>query len=106
MQNRLLKHLTDHNILSKEQFSFRTKLKTENTTYQLTNEILNALNTNLLIGGIFCNLEKAFDCVNHKILLSELEFCGITGNHCKLHKSYLTNRYQRTLSKPSRCVSI
>jgi len=97
MQNRLLKHLTDHNILSKEQFSFRTKLKTENTTYQLTNEILNALNTNLLIDGIFCNLEKAFDCVNHKILLSKLEFCGITGNHYKLYKSYLTNRYQRIL---------
>jgi hypothetical protein len=38
MQTRLLKHLTDHNILSKEQYGFRTKLKTDNATYQLTNE--------------------------------------------------------------------
>jgi len=39
-----------------------------NVTYQLTNEILNALNNNLLMGGIFCNIENAFDYVNHIIL--------------------------------------
>jgi hypothetical protein len=92
MQTRLLQHLTDHNILSKEQYGFRTKLKNDSATYQLTDEILNALNNNLLISSIFCNLEKAFDCINHKILLSKLEICGITGNHYKLYKSYLTTR--------------
>jgi len=95
MQTGLLKHLTDHNILCKEQHGFRTKLKTDNATYQLTNKIPNALNNNLLIGGIFCGLEKAFDCVNHKILLSKLEFYDITGKHYKLYKSYLTNRYKK-----------
>jgi len=47
LQTRLLKHLTDHNILVKEQYGFRTKLKTVNATYHLTNEILNDLNNNL-----------------------------------------------------------
>jgi hypothetical protein len=97
MQTRVLKHLTDHDTLSKEKYGFRTKLKTDNATYQLTDEILNALSNNLLIVGIFCDSEKTFDCVNHKILLSKTEFYGITGNHYKLYKSYLTNRYKRTL---------
>ena len=45
----------------------------------------------------FCDLEKAFDCVNHKILLTKLEFYGTTGNHYKLFESYLMDRYQRTI---------
>jgi len=63
--------------------------------YQLTDEILNALRNHLLIDGIFCDLDKAIDCVNHTILISKLEFYGITGKHDKLCKFYLTNRYQR-----------
>jgi hypothetical protein len=72
-------------------------LKTDNAIYHLTNEILNALNNNLSIGAIFCDLEKAFDCVKQKMLLTKLEFCGITGNDYKLYKSYLADRYQRTI---------
>jgi hypothetical protein len=97
MQTRLLKHLTENNILFKKQHGFRTNLKTDNAMYHLTNEILNALNNTLSIGGIFCDLEKAFDCVNHKMLLNKLEFYGITGNNNKLYKSYLAYRYQRTI---------
>jgi Notch-like protein len=58
LQTRLLKHLTGHNILVKQWYVFRTKLKTGNATYQLTDEILNALNNDLLIGGIFVILKR------------------------------------------------
>ena len=84
MQSRLLKHLTDHNISVREQYGFRTDLKTDTATYHLANEILNALNNNLSIDSIYSVLEKASECVNHKILLTKLEFYGITGNHYEL----------------------
>ena len=64
MQRRILKHITKYNILSTEQYGSRLGLRTDNATYKLTNEILNAMNNKLPVGGIFCDLEKAFDCVN------------------------------------------
>ena len=69
MHNRLLGHLNDNNIVVEEQFWFRKTLTTDKAPYGLINEI--ALNDKLIVGGIFYDLTKAFNCVNH-ILLSKL----------------------------------
>jgi len=42
-----------------------------------------------MFGGIFCDVQKAFNCVNHNILLTKFEFYGIRGITYKLLKSYL-----------------
>ena len=77
-----------------EQFGFRTFSSTDKASYKLINGILDALNNKMMVGGIFCDLQKAFDCVNHNILLTKLKFYGITGKMHKLIKSYLEGRYQ------------
>jgi hypothetical protein len=54
-------------------------LKTDNAIYKLITEILNAMNNKILVGGVVCDLEKAFDRIDHGILLTELKFYGING---------------------------
>jgi hypothetical protein len=78
-----------NNVLVKEEFGFRVSSFTDKANCKLLIEIVNASNNKQKVGGIFCNLEKVCDCVNHNILLSKLEFCGIIGRTHKLIKSYL-----------------
>jgi len=96
MYRRILKHITNHKILSTEQCGFRLGLRTDNATYYLTTETLNATNNKLLVGGIICDLEKTFDSVNHDILLYKLKFYGISEQALQIYQSYIGNRYCRT----------
>jgi hypothetical protein len=77
MYCRLLKHLSDNNILSNHQFGFRVNQGTDNAILKLISGILNPLNQKMLVGGIICDLEKAFDCVSHEVLLNKLRNYGI-----------------------------
>jgi hypothetical protein len=97
MNIQFLKHIHENNILAEEQFGYRTKISTDMALYKLTNEILKTLNSKNLIGVIFCDLEKALDCVNHKMLLSKLKFYGVKNKGKLWFESYLSDRYQRIL---------
>ena len=88
---RMYNYLINNNILVNDQFGFREKLSTEMATYTLINNVLSSLDKKFLVGGIFCDLQKAFNCVNHGILLAKMSFYGITGIGNKLMKSYLEN---------------
>ena len=67
--------------------------------------ILIELDQNQTVCGIFVDFEKAFDGVNHQILLDKLEYQGVRGNANKLLNSYLSNRSQCTVNKEERISS-
>jgi hypothetical protein len=98
MYSRLIKHLNKNNILNDHQVGFQENLGTDNAIFRLISEILNSPNQKKkLVGGIFCDLEKVFDCVCHKVLLDKLKYYGINDKQYNLYKSYLQDRFQRTI---------
>jgi len=102
----LYRYLNDNNILVKEQFGFREKSSTDMATYTILNTVLSSLDKKHLVGGIFCDLQKVFDCVNHNILLTKLEFYGISGIANQLMRPYLNHRYQRVVMKDNRTIKL
>jgi hypothetical protein len=94
---RLYHHLTLNNILVKEWFGFSCNSSTEIAIYTLINNILSFPNNRIIVGGLFCDLQKAFDCINYEILLSKMKFYDITGVANRLMDLYLRNRYQRVI---------
>ena len=88
---RLMDFLDANNILSKWQFGFRPGHSTTHPMVHFLNKISTALNKKQHTISIFCDLKKAFDTCNHKILLSKLEKYGIKNIELNWFKSYLEN---------------
>jgi hypothetical protein len=90
----LYNHLDLNNLLYLHQYGFQRKMSTEHNLIQVTNFIGNALNNGDWVLGIFLDLKKAFDTVQHDILLRKLERFGVNGTNLSWFKSYLSNRLQ------------
>ena len=88
--------LNKHNILCKNQYGFREGYSTSMALVDLTNKIIDAFERNEYTIGIFIDLSKAFDTINHKILLSKLYHYGFRGVPHDWFTDYLNNRQQCT----------
>jgi hypothetical protein len=93
--NRLLKHVTENNLLACSQHGFIKGKSTDSAIYEMSEYILSAFDNQEAVLGTFLDLSKAFDTINHSILLQKLERYGVRGTPLKLLASYLNNRCQK-----------
>ena len=94
MHKRLYNFLEEHNILFGNQFGCRKNNSTSLALIQITEKIKESIDNKQYGCGIFIDLRKAFDTVNHSILLTKLEHYGIRETAFQWFESYLSNRHQ------------
>ena len=94
MYNRIYKCFCENNIIYPLQFGFRQQYSTFYALISLTEDIRKNLNKGNIGCGIFVDLKKAFDTVEHDILLAKLEHYDIRDMTNNWFKSYLFNRKQ------------
>ena len=94
MYNRLYKYLkTEKNVYPK-QFCFQRGHSIEHAIVKLANQIYESFERNKYTLGVFIDLSKAFDTVNHSVLIKKLQMYGVRGVNLAWFCSYLANRKQ------------
>ena len=88
--------LNSNNLISSKQFGFLPKLSTTSDLTSFADEILLHMEKGELCGAVLLDLTKAFDNVNHDILLSKLSAIGVSPSTLQWFKSYFSHRKQRT----------
>ena len=96
MHGRVCKFLDKTNRLYTKLFGSRNTLSTNHALISMTEEIRRTLDNVESACGVFLDFQKAFETVNHKILLIKLEYDGIRGLGSDWFKSYLDNKLQQT----------
>ena len=91
MYNRLLEFLNKNDLLAQNQYGFREKHSTFMALMRMVDDISTEINNTNLFIGMFINLSKAFDMINHKLLIKKLHHYGVRGITLYWFISYLSN---------------
>lgn len=92
--DRLDSFLSKYNVIKPNQFGFRGNCSTTDAVYDFVKSISTHLEAGECPVGVFCDLSRAFDCVNHKMLLDKLSDYGIRGTPLEWLSSFLAQRCQ------------
>ena len=94
LSNQLRSYFESNKLFYENQYGFRTDHSTEYATLELIDRIISKMDNDEIPFSIFLDLSKAFDTIDHKILLDKLKYYGIDGIPFQLFKSYLSDRKQ------------
>ena len=94
MHEQLYKYFENNQLLDPKQFGFRKHRSTIQAVQQLLDNIYQAFESKTPAASLHFDLTKAFDMINHELLLLKLEFYGLDSSALMLLKSYLCNRRQ------------
>ena len=97
--NRLHSFLEKYNILFTSQYGFHKQNSTEHATLELIDSVVNVLNDKHYALAVFIDLSKAFDTLDHEMLLDKLWHYSIRGVQYTLFKSYIEHRKQFVINK-------
>ena len=92
----LSSYLKDSKLLFNHQYGFQPNYSTEHSALELIDRIITQLDKDEIPINIYLDLSKAFDIINHTILIDQLKYYGVHGINLKLFSSYLETRKQYT----------
>ena len=98
VHDRICNFCNDNKLIDEKQGGFRPNYSTTSTTALYINDLYNAMNNNQVTISIYIDAMKAFNTVNHGILLKKIKYYGITGKCAKWVENYLENRKQCTVA--------
>ena len=90
---RMLKFLLDNGLVSKSQFGFLPGRSTQQAVFQFVKHLYGSMNNNKIIGSIFLDVAKAFNCIDHSVLYNKMYLAGFSDRVISWFRTYL-NRSQ------------
>ena len=87
----------DGNYLNNQQHGFRPNFSTSTAVFDMLKKSYRSWNDKLFQSCVFIDFSRAFDCIDHQILLSKLQLYGLDVKAMSLISSYFENRYQSTV---------